>query len=219
MPNLGGVRTALALARHLDQRAKTLVHQLGHRSTSCRADPRASSFRPQAARRGIRRASEGRRAGGRPRRASGAGPVRCVARQGLRQAVALTDIRRPATSLARSPSTRGRPHYDCRLHAKLQVGDVQVQQVGDTQPGNSVRINGGPGLRHHFGAVHQEANLGAPDFYRERVARFPLIIELLDRVVRSPVDDRWRLLAHALLDEELAILPDDEVRIALIGPR
>ena len=33
------------------------------------------------------------------------------------------------------------------LHPKIEVADVHVQQVGDTQPGNSVRIDGGQGLR------------------------------------------------------------------------
>ena len=88
-----------------------------------------------------------------------------------------------------------------------------------TQPGNSVRIDGGQGLRRDFRAIHQKAHLGAPDLYRERVRRPPLIIEIADRVVRGPVDERWRLVAPALLDEELATLPDHEVRIALIRPR
>ena len=33
-----------------------------------------------------------------------------------------------------------------RLHPKLEVADMHVQQMGDTQPGNAVGINGGPGL-------------------------------------------------------------------------
>ena len=96
---------------------------------------------------------------------------------------------------------------------------MHVQQVGDTQSGNAVRIDGGPGLRRHFRAVHQKAHLGASDLYGERVPRSPLIIEIVDRIVRGPVDDRGRLVAHALLDEELATLSDHEVRIPLIGSR
>ena len=33
-----------------------------------------------------------------------------------------------------------------RLHPKLQVADMHVQQMGDTQPRNAVGIDGGPGL-------------------------------------------------------------------------
>ena len=40
-----------------------------------------------------------------------------------------------------------RPTGDAgRLHPKLEVADMHVQQVGDTQPGNAVGIDGGPGL-------------------------------------------------------------------------
>ena len=47
---------------------------------------------------------------------------------------------------------------------------MHVQQVVDTQSGDPIRIDGGPGLRRHFRAVHQKAHLGTPDLYRERVA-------------------------------------------------
>ena len=55
------------------------------------------------------------------------------------------------------------------LHPKIEVADVYVQQVRDTQPGDSVRIDGGAGLRRHFRTVHQEADLGTPDLDGERV--------------------------------------------------
>ena len=72
---------------------------------------------------------------------------------------------------------------------------MHVQQVGDTQPGNAVGLDGGPGLRRHFRAVHQKAHLGAADLDGERVPRPPLVIQIVDRIVHGPVDDRGRLVA------------------------
>ena len=51
-----------------------------------------------------------------------------------------------SSTLRHTPALCPRGDAAGRLHPKLEVADMHVQQMGDTQPGNAVGIDGGPGL-------------------------------------------------------------------------